>query len=83
MQGRVYVHTGKGLKSAKITFDNSNIDHYKRLGYQSSVRHHKRRSEVSPSKHISQTEDAQDDVILLNLGRVRIWINDLILASDE
>ncbi|KRT82144.1 hypothetical protein AMK59_3771 [Oryctes borbonicus] len=67
LQGRIYVHTGKGLRLAKVTFENSSIDHYKRLGYQSSVHHHKRRSEISPSKHlVSPTKDAQDDVRMSN-----------------
>ncbi|KAI4468576.1 yy1 associated protein-related [Holotrichia oblita] len=66
-KGRVYVHTGKGLKPAKITFDDNNIEHYKRLGYQSSVHHHKRRSEVSPSKHlVSPNKDTQDDIRMSN-----------------
>ncbi|KAK9701167.1 Myb-like DNA-binding domain [Popillia japonica] len=66
-KGRVYVHTGKGLRPAKITFEDNNTEHYKRLGYQSSAHHHKRRSEVSPSKHlVSPNKDTQDDIRMSN-----------------
>lgn len=58
LQGRVYVQTGKGLRLANVTFNNSpNTDHKSRLSVKPITRQ-KRKSETSPSKILmSPTKD--------------------------
>lgn len=49
MQGRLFIHTSKGLRLANITFDSSpEIDHVKRLSCPSNKQ--KRRTDFCPSK---------------------------------
>lgn len=50
MQGRVYIHTGKGLRLANVSFDNgSPAEHLRRLNCPATSKQ-KRRSDHSPSK---------------------------------
>lgn len=52
MQGRVFIHTKKGLRLANITFDNSTeVDHVKRLSGPKIKT--KRKQDGSPSKQNS------------------------------
>lgn len=56
MQGRVFLQTGKGLRPAKITFEDTSVDHRARLS--GSL---KKRSDTSPVKLISPGKDSQDE----------------------
>lgn len=64
MQGRVYIHTSKGLRLANITFDASTgVDHVKRLSCPSNKQ--KRKPDGSPSKQLtSPPKENQEEVIL-------------------
>lgn len=61
LQGRVYVQTGKGLRLANVTFNNSpNTDHNKRLSIKPTPRQ-KRKSETSPSKNPIMSPTKEDE----------------------
>lgn len=75
MQGRVFIHTKKGLRLANISFDGSSgIDHAKRLtGPKIKVK----RRQDSPSKHITSPfkDNHEVQIILQNRN------NSLIIVS--
>lgn len=65
MQGRVYIHTSKGLRLANITFDSSSgVDHIKRLNCPTNKQ--KRKQHCSSSKQVgSLPKDTQEEVCLV------------------
>lgn len=67
MQGRVYIHTSKGLRLANITFDsNSGVDHIKRLSCPANKQ--KRKQHCSPSKQVvSLNKETQEEVNLAKM----------------
>lgn len=77
MQGRVYIHTGKGLRLANVSFENgSPAEHLRRLNCPNAGKQ-KRRSDHSPSKQTSSPTkdsffyDTEDETIECGKKRLR------------
>lgn len=62
----MYVQTGKGLRLANVTFDDSpNVDHFARLNCQTADKKKKRCESSSPSKLVSSpVKDGFEEVLI-------------------
>lgn len=61
MQGRVFIHTKKGLRLANITFDNSSeVDHVKRLSGPKIKVKRKQDNNSPPKPGTSPAKDNQE-----------------------
>lgn len=78
----MYVQTGKGLRLANVTFDESpSVDHFARLNCQTADKK-KRRCESSPSKQTaSPIKDGFEEVLYLLLTSTCAIIVAVVVAA--